>query len=104
MINFADSIDIENFKSLEIPLLIEFWSYDCLACNHATQFLMQIEEAYKNKLKIIKVDIQRVPEVVIKYKIKILPTFLIFKNNEIVLRTEGFGNKFQFEKSIRNCL
>jgi thioredoxin 1 len=104
MVNFADLNDIEQIINEPLPVLVEFWSYDCLACNLASQFLMELDKVYVNKLKIVKVDIQKLPVLAIKYKIKSLPTFIMFKKTEIMFMIEGFGDKFYLEKSIRKCL
>lgn len=104
MINFLDENDFNELIKNDTPVLIEFWSYDCVACNKANPFLFELEEAYYPKLKIYKIDVQKNIFCIQRYNIKSVPTFIMFKNNEILFRIEGFKDRNHLEKNIRQFI
>lgn len=104
MIEFLKEKDFETTINSKIPVLIEFWTFECLACEIAQPFLLELEKGYLNKLKIFKVDTSRCPEIMKKYKIHIWPTFILYKEGMVVMETVGFRNGIELEKKIRNCL
>ena len=61
--------------------------------------LEQIDQAYGDKLKVVKVEADSCPSLVEKFKIYGLPTFLVFRDGELVegSQTEGVLNKSQLE-------
>lgn len=84
--------------------LVEFWSTSCHACVLAEPFLLALEEAYKGRCAIAKINVFEETQVIDIYSIKILPTFILFKDANCLEKIEGFRNKDFIEKAIRSHL
>lgn len=64
--------------------------------------LEQIDAAYGDKLKVVKLEADSCPALVEKFKVYGLPTFLVFKDGKLVegSQKEGVLNKGQLEELL----
>jgi thioredoxin 1 len=103
------SLTLEEFnlaiKSF-VPILIEFWSQLCTACENAEQYLEKLELVYRGKMIVARVDINNLSlnQLNDVYSINKLPTFILFKNSIELVRVTGFRNEIELEKAIRQYL
>lgn len=96
------NLKFDEFKVNTISLtLVEFWSCSCYACFLAQYHLEQLEKAYCNRCDISKINVTEEAKIIDTYSIKILPTFILFKDSIELERVEGFRNKDIIEKMIR---
>ena len=84
----------KNFESEVLksdkPVLIDFWATWCGPCKMLSPVLEKIDEKFEENLKILKVDIDKFPELANKYNIMSVPTLIFFENGEIVRQETGF--------------
>jgi thioredoxin-like negative regulator of GroEL len=88
-------------KQSFVPILIEFWSPLCTVCIKAESFLNKLEQAYKGKIILAKINIDNSAQLNELYSINKLPTFILFKNSVELVRVTGFKNEIELEKAIR---
>lgn len=84
----------QNFES-EItnslsPIIVDFFASWCGPCKMLSPVLENIDEKFGENLKILKVDIDKFPELANKYNIMSVPTLIFFENGEIVRQETGF--------------
>ena len=87
-------LDSQNFES-EItnslsPIIVDFFASWCGPCKMLSPVLENIDEKFGENLKILKVDIDKFPELSNKYNIMSVPTLIFFENGEIVRQETGF--------------
>ena len=87
-------LDSQNFES-EItnslsPIIVDFFASWCGPCKMLSPVLEKIDEKFGENLKILKVDIDKFPELANKYNIMSVPTLIFFENGEIVRQETGF--------------
>ena len=87
-------LDSQNFES-EItnsisPIIVDFFASWCGPCKMLSPVLENIDEKFGENLKILKVDIDKFPELANKYNIMSVPTLIFFENGEIVRQETGF--------------
>ncbi|MDB5231497.1 MAG: trxA [Chitinophagaceae bacterium] len=87
----------------ETPVLIDFHADWCGPCQMMKPVLKQLRDKAGEKLRILKLDVDKNPAVASAFDVQGIPTFLLFKKGEIVWRQsgamslqqlEGFLNKF----------
>ncbi|MCG6187704.1 thioredoxin [Maribellus maritimus] len=62
------------------PVLVDFYADWCGPCKQVPQILKEVKEDLKDKVRIIKVNVDRNPFIASKYQIKSIPTLIIFQN------------------------
>ena len=72
-----------------IPLLVDFSAEWCQPCKMMPPILKQVKQQLGDKVKIIKVDVDKNQAVAQKYMIQNVPTLMIFKNGQTVFRQAG---------------
>lgn len=81
-----------NFNNLinsDTPVLIDFYADWCQPCKIQSPVLQEISREMKDKIKIIKIDVDRNQEIAYRYQIQSIPTLMLFRNGEIMWRKSG---------------
>ena len=78
------------------PVLIDFFADWCSPCHAMTPIIKDIKSNYGEKLKVIKIDIDKNVKVADKFQVKGVPTFILYKKGEIVWRKAGIIEKGNF--------
>lgn len=88
-----EEITKENFPAevlqSSLPVLIDFWGPQCGPCLLLMPAVEQIEEEYKSKLKVVKLEAPKNRRLCIELKVMSLPTYLIFVDGKEVKRISG---------------
>ena len=70
-------------------VLVDFWAEWCGPCKAIAPSLEEISEEMKDKLKVVKVNVDENPTVSQNYSIRSIPALMIFKNGEKVSEKMG---------------
>ena len=71
------------------PVLVYFFATWCKPCKSMPPILKQAKNQLGDKLKIVKVDINRDIVNATKYKVKSTPTLILFQNGVVLTRIVG---------------
>ena len=97
-----------NFKKdvLEstILTLVDFWAEWCGPCKQISPILEEISEEKKDKLKVVKLNIDENPETPQKYGVRGIPTLLLFDNGKLVDSKVGSMPKSLLSEWIESFL
>jgi thioredoxin 1 len=98
-------LDDKNFKQevleSDIPVLVDFWADWCFPCRMVAPTIEEIAKDYEGKIKVGKLNVDEAPRTSSEYGIMSIPTFLIFKNGEVVDSLIGALPKPMIEKTIK---
>lgn len=94
------SFDQDVLKST-LPVLVDFYADWCGPCKMAEPVLNELSEYYKDKLTIVKINVDENNQTPAKYGVMSIPTTILFKSGNEIGRQVGFGGKQVFEELIK---
>ncbi len=71
------------------PVLIDFSAEWCAPCRMMPPILKDVKKQLGDKVRILKIDVDRNPAISQQYQIRNVPTLMIFKNGQVVFRQAG---------------
>jgi thioredoxin 1 len=98
---------MENFKKLinkEIPVLVDFYATWCGPCNMLAPILQDVKTELGENISIIKVDVDKNPELANHFQVRGVPTMILFKKGENIWRQSGVLSKNDLVKVIKTYL
>lgn len=86
------------------PVLVDFYSLTCPPCRKLSPTIEKLATQYKDQASVVKVDVDKIPELAAKYNIYGIPTILIFSNGEETKRIIGYNSKKKYTKTLDELL
>ena len=82
------------------PVLVDFTAAWCGPCKMMKPVLDELHQRMKDKIRIIKIDIDQSPAAANAYNVQSVPTLLLFQNGTVLWRQSGVMQAGQLEKII----
>lgn len=85
-------VNTQEFNELmnEKAVLVDFFATWCGPCKMLSPVLEGVAEKMKDKITIVKVDVDRSPDLAAKFGVMSVPTMIMFKNGRQVDAFSGY--------------
>ncbi|MBE3064665.1 MAG: thioredoxin [Spirochaetes bacterium] len=97
------NFETEVMKST-IPVVADFWAEWCGPCRMIGPVLKELAQVYKEKIKVVKINVDQEPDLAAKFNIQSIPTLLFVKNGQVVKQQIGAVPRQLLEKTIKELL
>ena len=97
------SFDAEILQS-EKPAMVDFWAPWCGPCKAIAPVIEDLVEAFGDRIKFAKCNVDDNPVTPGKYGIKAIPTLIFFKGGDAVDQITGIVAKAKLEETLNSIL
>ena len=99
-VNISDKDFDSQVLQNKLPVLVDFWATWCGPCKLAEPVLEELSESYKDKVLIMKMDVDQ-NQTPAKFEIMSIPTTILFKGGKEIGRQVCFNGKQSFEELMK---
>jgi thioredoxin 1 len=88
----------------QIPVFTCFTTRWCHSCYPTCLLGDELENEYEGRVKFVKVDVEKIPRVLARYRIIAVPTIMIFKDSQSVRTLLGFQDKWSLRPLLSSVV
>ncbi len=70
-------------------MLVDFWAQWCTPCRLVGPLIAESAKTYEGRLKVVKVDIDENPAIATRYRVRSIPTLMLFRDGAPVATHVG---------------
>lgn len=91
-----------NFSRVgELPIILDFYATWCRPCKMLAPHLQTIQNKYKGKLIVYRIDVDKEPELARLFKIEAMPTIIYINNKSSYVSELGYRDYDEFETLVK---
>jgi thioredoxin 1 len=98
-----NNFEEEVIKSAK-PVLIDLWAPWCGPCLAVGPIVEELAGEYKDKLKVVKLNVDDSPATATSYGVRSIPTLMLFKDGKLADTLIGLVPKDRLEDFIKKVL
>ncbi|MBM3442945.1 MAG: thioredoxin [Bacteroidetes bacterium] len=84
----------------EKPVLVDFYASWCGPCQQLAPELKKLAERMGDRMRVIKVDVDKNPDAASHYGVLGVPTLILFRKGELLWRQSGAMSAEQLEQIV----
>ncbi len=89
----VEEIDVKEFDELiagEKPVVCDFFATWCGPCKMLAPVMEKVSEEFEGKAVFVKADVDKNPELAVRYGVMSIPLVAVFKGGELAAKTLGY--------------
>jgi thioredoxin 1 len=87
-----------------IPVLVDFHAEWCAPCKSQSPILAELSRELDGKLRVIKIDVDKNPEIASRYQIRGVPTLALFRHGQSLWMQSGLIDKASLQNILQKYI
>ncbi|MFN8355387.1 MAG: thioredoxin [Spirosomataceae bacterium] len=84
----------------DTPVLVDFFAEWCGPCKMMSPILKDFATQMGDRVRVIKIDVDKNPQAAMAYQIQGVPTLMLFQQGQVLWRQSGVVQKQQLEQVV----
>ncbi|OBX22449.1 MULTISPECIES: thioredoxin [Bizionia] len=98
MSNFSEIINKDK------PVLVDFFAEWCGPCKTMSPILKEVKDSLGEDVTILKIDVDKNQQLAAQFKVRGVPTLILYKNGKQLWRQSGLASKRDLVSLIQSHL
>lgn len=90
----------ETLIDQDTPVLVDFYADWCGPCQMMAPVLKEVAQEMGDKVKVIKIDVDKNQPIAQRFGVRSIPTLILFKNGKVLQNKAGVMTKRDLTKMI----
>ncbi|QKJ88327.1 Thioredoxin [Paramixta manurensis] len=100
----ATTATLDKYLQDELPVVVDFWAPWCGPCVNFAPIYEDVAEERHGKVRFIKVNTEAEPELSARFRIRSIPTIMLFKHGQVVDVLSGAMPKAPFNEWLDEAI
>lgn len=100
VVHLTDASFDETVTEAKRPVIVDFWAAWCGPCRAIGPTLEELAQEYAGRVAVAKVNVDEYPDLAARFRVRAIPTLLVFKGREVVDRMVGALSKPEIRKRL----
>lgn len=87
----------------DTPVLVDFYADWCGPCQAMAPILKEVANEMGDKVKILKIDVDKNQPIAQKFGVRSIPNLLLFKNGKVIANRAGLMTKRDLTQMIASA-
>ncbi|WP_236017453.1 thioredoxin [Roseivirga sp. E12] len=93
----------ETLIDQDTPVLVDFYADWCGPCQMMAPVLKEVAQEMGDKVKVIKIDVDKNQPIAQRFGVRSIPTLILFKNGKVVENKAGVMTKRDLAQMIERA-